>query len=109
MRSTPLGFGSSEGAGGGAKRTKKLRKLEQIAKIKKLLKSHNRTTPVNGEDAPNFLEINWGKQYTNFESYQKMWKDAWNGNFQYGVRLVNNRLVRNGARDSGEFCGLWLD
>ena len=25
-----------------------------------------------------------------------MWKDALNGNFQDGVRLVDNKLVRNG-------------
>ena len=82
--------------GGGTKRTKKLRKLEQIAKIKKSWKSHKKSTPIHGDDALNAFEINWAKQYLNCERYKKMWQDALNGNCQDGVRLVDNKLVRNG-------------
>ena len=89
---------ASAPVGGGTKQRKKLRKLERIAKIKKSWKSHKKAAPIHGEDAPNVFEINWAKQYTNCERYNKMWQDAWNGNFQDDVRLVDNKLVRNGRR-----------
>ena len=43
-----------------------------------------------------FLGINQAKHYPNCERYTKMTKDALNGNFQDGVRLVDNKSVRNG-------------
>ena len=55
-----------------------------------------KATPIHGEDAPNVFEINWAKDYPYCERYKKMGQDALNGNFQDGVRLVDNRLIRNG-------------
>ena len=81
---------------GGTKQKKKLPKLERAAKRQKSWKSHKKATPIHGEDAPNAFEINWAKHYPNCERYKKMWKDASNGNLQDGVRLVDNKLVRNG-------------
>ena len=80
----------------GDEEKEKLRRLERFAKIKKSWKSHKKTTPIHGEDAPNVFEINWAKHYPNCERYKKMWQDASNGNFQDGVRLVDNKLIRNG-------------
>ena len=83
----------------GTKQKKKPPRLERIATIKKSWKSHKiKATPVHGEDAPNFFEMNWAKHYPNCEHYKKMWQDALNGSSQDGVSLVNNRLVRNGRR-----------
>ena len=87
---------ASAPVGGGAKQKKKLRRLERIAKIQKSWKSHKQTTPIDGEDAPNFLEMNWAKHYPNCERYKTMWQDAFSGSFQDGVRWVDNKLVRNG-------------
>ena len=70
--------------------------MERIAKIKKSWKSHKKATPIHGEDASNAFEIKLAKHYPNCEVYKKIWKDALNGNFQDGVRLVDNKLVRNG-------------
>ena len=90
----PLGFRLH--LGGGTKRTKKLRKLEQIAKIQKSWKSHQKATSIHGEDAPNLFKRNCTKHYPNCERYKNLWQDALNGDFQNGVRLVDEKLVRNG-------------
>ena len=82
--------------GGGTKKTRKLRRLEQIAKITKSWGSNKKATPVHGEDCPNCFEIHWAKHYPNCERYKQEWQDALNGNFQDGVRLVDNKLVSNG-------------
>ena len=87
---------ASAPVGGGTKQKKKLRRLERIAKIKKSWKSHKKATPIHGEDAPNVFEINWARLYPNCERYKKMWQDALNGCFQDGVRLQDNKLIRNG-------------
>ena len=81
---------------GGTKKTKKLRRLEQIAKIEKSWKSHKKARHIHGEDAPKVLGINSAKHYQNCERYKKMWQDALNGSFQDRVRLVDDKLVRNG-------------
>ena len=88
--------GASAPVGGGTKQKKKLRTLERIARMKKSCKFHKKATPIHGEDAPNVLEINWAKHYPNCQRYKKMWQDALHGSFQDGVRLVDNKLVRNG-------------
>ena len=80
----------------GAKQEKKLQRLERIAKIKKSWKSQEQATPIHGEDAPSVVEINLAKHYPNCARYKKMWQDALNGSFQDVVRLVDNKLVRNG-------------
>ena len=82
--------------GGGTKQKRKLRRLERIVKIQKSWKSHKKATPIHGEDAPNVFEINWAKHHPNCQCYKKIWQDALNGTFQDGVRLVDNKLVRNG-------------
>ena len=82
--------------GGGTKQKKKLPRLEQIAKIKKSWKSHKKATPIHGEDAPNLFGIHWAKHYPNCERSEKMWQDALTWSFQDGLRLVDNKLVRNG-------------
>ena len=87
---------ASPPVGGGTKQKRKPRRLERIVKIKKSWMSHKKATPVHGEDAPNVFEINWAKHYPNCQRYKKMWQDALNGSFQDGVRLVDNKLVRNG-------------
>ena len=87
---------ASPPVGGGTKQKRKLRRLERIVKIKKSWKSHKKATPIHGEDAPNVIEINWAKHYPNCQRYKQMWQDALNGSFQDGVRLVDNKLVRNG-------------
>ena len=81
---------------GGKKQKRELRRLERIVKIKKYWKSHKKATPIHGEDALNVFEINWARHYPNCQRYKKMWQDALNGSFQDGVRLVDNKLVRNG-------------
>ena len=87
---------ASAPVGGGTKQKKKLRRLEQIAKIKKSWTSHRKATPIHGEDAPNVFERIWARHYPNCQRYKKMWQDALNGSFQDGVRLVDNKPVRNG-------------
>ena len=87
---------ASAPVGGGKKQKKKLRRLERIAKIKKSSKSHKKATPIHGEDAPKVFEMNWARHYPNCERYKTLWQDALNGSFQDGVRLVANKLVRNG-------------
>ena len=82
--------------GGGTNQKRKLRRLERIVKIKKSWKSHKKATPIHGEDAPNVFEINWANHCPNCQRYKKMWQDAWNGSFQDGVRLVDNKVVGNG-------------
>ena len=82
--------------GGQTKQKRKLRGLERIVKIKKSWKSHKKATPIHGEDAPNVFEINWAKHYQNCQRYKQMWQDALNGSFHDVVRLVDNKLVRNG-------------
>ena len=89
----PLGLRLLWG-GGEAKET--LRRLERIAKIKKSYESHKKATPIHREDAPNVFEINWANYYPNCECYKTTWQDALTGSFQDGVRLVDNKLVRNG-------------
>ena len=78
------------------KQKRTLRRLERIVKLKKSWKSHKKATSIQGEDAPNVFEISWAKHYPNCQHYKKMWTDALNGSFQDGVRLVDNKLVRNG-------------
>ena len=87
---------ASPPVGGGTKQKRKLRRLERIVKIRKSWKSHKKATPIHGDDAPNAFEINWAKHYPNCQRYKQMWQDALNGSFQDGVRLVDNKLVRNG-------------
>ena len=58
--------------------------------------SHKKATPIHAEEGPNVFEINWAKNYPNCERYIIIWQDALNGSFQDGVRLVDNKLVRNG-------------
>ena len=93
MRSDPSGFGSS---GWGGEANKKASKTRANCQDKKSWKSHRKVTPIHGEDAPNVFDIHSAKHYPNCEPYNKMWQDALNGNFQDGVRLVDNKLVRNG-------------
>ena len=92
----PTPLASALVGGGGTKQKKKLRRLERIAQIKKSWKSHKQATPIDGEDAPNALEIDWAKHYPNCERYKKRWQDALNGSFQDPVRSVDNKLVCNG-------------
>ena len=87
---------TSAPVGGMTKQNTKLQRLERIAKIQKSSKPHKNATHIHGEDAPNVFEINWAKNSPNFDGYKKMWEDALNGNFQDGVRLMDNKLVRNG-------------
>ena len=96
-RGDPLPQASAP-VGGGTKQKKKLRRLEQMVKRKKSWKSHKKATPIqfHGEDAPNVFTINWATHYPSCDRYKKMWQDALNGNFPDGVRLVDNKLVRNG-------------
>ena len=63
---------------------------------KKSWKSNKKATPIHGEDAPNVLEINSAKHYPNCERYKQMWGDALNGNFEDGVRLLDDKLNVNG-------------
>ena len=87
---------ASAPVGGGTKQKKKLRRLERIARIRTSWKSHKKATLMHREDAPNAFWINWAKNYPNCHRYKKMWQDALNGSFQDGVRLVDNKLVRDG-------------
>ena len=86
--------------GGGTKQNKKLRRLDRIMKIRKSWKSHKNATgiQIHAEDAPNVFEINWAKCYPNCEPYKKFCQDALNGNFPDGLRLADNKLVRNERR-----------
>ena len=59
-------------------------------------KSNKKATPILREDAPNVFEINGAKHNANSERYKTMWKDAFNGNFEDAVRLVDNKLVCTG-------------
>ena len=87
---------ASAPVGGGDEAKEKASQTGANCQEKKSLKSHEKATPIHGEDAPNVFEINWAKHYPNCERYKKMWQDALNGSFQDGVRLVDNRLFRNG-------------
>ena len=82
---------ASAPVGGGTKQKRNLRRLGQRAR-----KPHKKATPIHGEDGPNFVDINWAKHHPNCQHYKNVWQDALNGSFQDGVRLVDNKLVRNG-------------
>ena len=87
---------ASAPVGRGTKQKRKLWRLERIVKIKKSGKPHEKATYIHGEDAPNVFEINRAKHYQNRQRYKKIWQDALNGNFQDGVRSVDNKLFCNG-------------
>ena len=53
---------------------------------------------VHGEDAPNASEMNWAKNYPNFDLCKNVWQDALNGNLPDEVTLLGNKLVRNAPR-----------